>query len=101
MENCNLACVSIPPQEQKTLEQETDTSNWQTYRSDEFGFELKYPRDWKIDEGQSIEGKVVFELSILTPERYETIYIETTNQALDEWQKTLDPTEVQNVSVDY
>jgi len=24
-----------------------DTSNWQTYRNDEFGFEVKYPGDWE------------------------------------------------------
>lgn len=26
-----------------------DTSNWQTYRNDELGFEVKYPPDWKIE----------------------------------------------------
>ena len=25
----------------------SDTSNWQTYRNDEFGFEVKYPEGWK------------------------------------------------------
>lgn len=27
-----------------------DTSNWQTYRSDEFGFEFKYPEDYETKE---------------------------------------------------
>ena len=28
-----------------------DTSNWQTYRNEEFGFEVKYPEEWKTEEG--------------------------------------------------
>jgi len=27
-----------------------DTSNWQTYRNKEFGFEVKYPEEWEIRE---------------------------------------------------
>ena len=26
---------------------QSDTSDWQTYRNEEFGFEFKYPREWK------------------------------------------------------
>lgn len=28
--------------------QELDTSTWQTYRSDEFGFEVEHPRNWLV-----------------------------------------------------
>jgi len=41
--------------------QEIDTSNWQTYRNDEFGFEVKYPAGYKIQgtgkPGTPIEGR--------------------------------------------
>ena len=31
--------------------QQIDTSGWQTYRNDEFGFEVKYPLDWESIQG--------------------------------------------------
>ncbi len=33
---------------------ETDASDWQTYRNEEFGFEVKYPEGWKQCEGENI-----------------------------------------------
>lgn len=46
---------------------EDDISNWQTYRNEEFGFEVKYPREWfnNIDEEgnkkyQTLGGSYVF-----------------------------------------
>lgn len=31
--------------------QKRETANWQTYRNDEFGFEVKYPLDWSEVDG--------------------------------------------------
>jgi len=39
---------SPQPQTQDTIP--LDTSDWQTYRNDEFGFEVKYPDNWSIEE---------------------------------------------------
>ena len=36
--------------------QTLDTSGWQTYRNDEFGFEVRYPKDWSLQE----EGKNIY-----------------------------------------
>ena len=30
----------------------TDTSNWKTYTNAQYGFEFKYPNEWKIDKDQ-------------------------------------------------
>ncbi len=27
-----------------------DTSNWKTYRSEKYGFEVRYPKDWKLSD---------------------------------------------------
>ncbi|PJE51607.1 MAG: hypothetical protein COV29_00400 [Candidatus Yanofskybacteria bacterium CG10_big_fil_rev_8_21_14_0_10_36_16] len=35
----------------------TDTASWQTYRNEEFGFEVKYPEDWEIDVSDFESGR--------------------------------------------
>ncbi len=45
------------PTEQQNLVVDV-SSNWKTYRNDEYGFEFKYPKDWKISQDlENIEKK--------------------------------------------
>ncbi|MCK5123274.1 MAG: hypothetical protein KAQ87_03970 [Candidatus Pacebacteria bacterium] len=55
----------------------TDISDWQTYRNEEFGFEMKYPEEWKEDKNK-FNDLVVF----LSPESQKTFsYSVQKNQA--------------------
>ncbi len=39
---------------------EIDTSDWKTYRNEEYGFEVRYPNDWDAAEFQSRRGVEIY-----------------------------------------
>src|SRR3989344_284263 len=45
--------TDIFPLEHDSFNASADTSTWQTYRNDEFGFEVRYPNDWEV-KGQVV-----------------------------------------------
>jgi hypothetical protein len=43
--------------------EEFDTSDWLTYRDEELGFEVRYPREWEVKE-----------LTVVYPDRYQAVF---------------------------
>ena len=44
----------------KLTEEKIDTSDWLTYRNEEYGFEVKYPRDWYIEVEKDSETRYFY-----------------------------------------
>jgi hypothetical protein len=62
------------------LENDVDTSNWQTYRSEEYGFEISYPQGWVYEKydnriyfgtPKSKSGGYMWRVSIEQPSKLE------------------------------
>lgn len=55
-----VATRTLPPPEAfipEIPEKLLDTSNWKTYTSEAYGFSIKYPKDWKVDEGEENDAE--------------------------------------------
>lgn len=74
-----------PPQNQTLTEEAVntpkvehlDTSDWKTYRNEEFGFKFKYPTDWLLEEkNDKYDDRYVFRYLSLKPLDVKGITIE-------------------------
>jgi hypothetical protein len=46
--------ISQPTQEPQQKQEPIDTSNWKTYRNEKYGFEVRYPGNFKINEDKEV-----------------------------------------------
>jgi len=83
------ACARVPQlvqcQENKCVGEYKDfipdISDWQTYRNEEFGFEVRYPPDWTVNENGLVSlGKKSLDVAILVWDNGSKEYVE------EQWQ---------------
>lgn len=47
-------------EKKESVETEIDTSDWETYRNEEYGYEIQYPNDWIVDLKYESVGTLFF-----------------------------------------
>jgi len=54
--------ISTPAQPTKStnLQNDEDLQNWKTYRNEEYGFSIKYPNNWIVEQSTDYAGEVEF-----------------------------------------
>lgn len=58
----------ITPETTPTEPNEIDTSDWKTYRNEEYGFEINYPREWeRASENEEVESSLLFAVYFRNP----------------------------------
>ncbi|MBI3290923.1 hypothetical protein HYZ76_01415 [Candidatus Falkowbacteria bacterium] len=59
-QNANTNVILNPDQSRDEESGEIDTSEWKTYRNEEYGFEFKYPEEWIKKDGWIIDSNFIF-----------------------------------------
>ncbi|MBU1017478.1 hypothetical protein KKA33_00435 [Patescibacteria group bacterium] len=96
--NQSLEKLTKPEAETKSPNKSTEadkvesSTDWQTYSSEEYGFEIQYPTNWKIDKLRSNKetsgSDIVFATDNLAT--HEGIRVDETDLTLTEWLNDFD-----------
>lgn len=83
-----LTSYLLDPGDAQFLKKYGYTVDWQTYRNEEFRFEIKYPMDWEFYEPSNVRRVNMLERVVLTklatePDQLITISIDTATKAQD------------------
>ncbi len=57
-EEAKMQEIKVPNEEVKD-----ETTSWKTYSNEEYGFEVRYPHDWELEDWKIDQDKHLFELS--------------------------------------
>jgi len=77
-----------PEQQYQPVEiKKSEIANWETYRNDEYGFEIKYPKDWQVEVSAVKSIKIK---NLISGSYFEIIENKNENNlTLNEWFKEL------------
>ena len=59
---------TLPAKTQTNSVSQVSTTGWQTYTNTQFGFEFKYPADWKIVNEKKVDNQTLLTLGFASPE---------------------------------
>ncbi|MCX6752265.1 MAG: hypothetical protein NTZ87_02075 [Candidatus Nomurabacteria bacterium] len=68
---CWPYCPGMTDQDREAIKKsalEAETANWKTYTNTKYGFEVKYPVDWRTEETKTRYGSTIFSLALVSPE---------------------------------